>query len=281
MAQTVAYWQNKMLDQIAADPVLADLNSPSAVAIFRLFTFVVATCINLFEQLIDLFRTEVETIASEAVPGTAAWVQREALKFQYSATSPQVVQLVDFVPGYPTVDDSLKIITRCSVKTMSNKVVSIKVAKSDPPEALTTPELNSFKSYLDVISFAGVQYNAVSLTADRLFLAADIYYNGAYAGVISATVIEAIETFLSTIPFDGIVKVSKLIDAIQSVAGVTDVAINDLAMRANTVVFASKTFLVQGYDTLLVKYPTSAGYIIQEDTAGETFADKLNFIVES
>ena len=280
MAQTVAYWQNKMLDQIAADPVLADLNSPSAVAIFRLFTFVVATCINLFEQAIDLFKTEVELIASEAVPGTAPWVQREALKFQYSATSPQVVQLVNFVPAYPIIDEDLQIITRCSVKTMANKVVSIKVAKLDPPEALTTPELNSFKSYLDVISFAGVQYNAISLDADRLFLAADIYYNGAYAGVISATVIAAIDAFLADIPFDGIVKASKLIDAIQSVPGVTDVAINDLAMRANGVAFSGKTYLIQGYDTLLVKYPTSAGYVIQEDTAGETFADKLNFVVE-
>jgi len=95
MAQTVAYWQNKMLAQIAADPVLSDMNSPSSVATYNLFTFVVATCINLFEQAIDIFKTEVETIASEAVPGTAAWVQREALKFQYSATSPQVLQLVD------------------------------------------------------------------------------------------------------------------------------------------------------------------------------------------
>jgi len=74
-------------------------------------------------------------------------------------------------------------------------------------------------------------YNAVSLSPDRLFLAADIYYNGAYSGVISATVIEAIDTFLSNIDFDGIIRVSKLIDAIQSVPGVTDVAINDLAMR--------------------------------------------------
>lgn len=281
MAQTIAYWQNKMLSQIAGDPNLSGLNSPSSVALYRLFTFVVATCINLFEQTLDIFKTEIETIANEAVPGTDPWVRREALKFQYSATVPQVIQLIDFVPGYPTVDLTLQIITRCSIKTMPNKVVAVKIAKSEPPAALSTPELNSFKSYLDKISFAGVQYNVVSLAADRLFLAADIYYDGAYAGVISDTVIAALTDFLANLPFDGIVKVSKLVDAIQTVAGVTDVNIKDLAMRANSVSFGSKTYLVQDYDTLIVKYPTAGGYIIQEDTSGQTFADKLNFIVES
>lgn len=281
MAQTVAYWQNKMLAAIAADSTLSAMTSPSQVAIFRLLTFVVATCINLFEQTLDIFKTEVETIAEEAVPGTETWVQNEVFKFQYSATSPQVVQLVDFVPSYPTIDTTLQIITRCSVKTLpTNKVVSIKVAKSDPPAPLAGAELTSLTAYLDDISFAGVQYSVISLDPDKLFMVADIYYNGQYSAVISTNVIAAINAYLAALPFDGIIRVSKLIDAIQSVAGVTDVAINDLALRADATIFASKTYLVQGYDLIFNKYPTTAGYVVEETTAGEDFATKLNFIVE-
>lgn len=280
MAQTTAYWQNKMLAQIAADPVLSTMNSVSAVAIFRLLTFVVATCINLFEQILDIFKIEVETIASEAVPGTESWVQNEIFKFQYDAATPQIVQLVNFVPSYAVVDPTLQIITRCSVKTLPNKVVAVKVAKGTTPGALTTPELNALKSYLNEISFAGVQYSTISAVADKLFLAADIYYNGSYAAVISTDVIAAINAFLASLDFDGTIRVSKLVDAIQAVPGVTDVVINDLAMRADATAFSSKTYLVQGYDALLNKYPTAAGYIVEETTAGETFLDKLTFIVE-
>jgi hypothetical protein len=261
--------------------LLSDVATPSRVADWRLWVWVVAVSIWTFEKVLDVFKVEIETIASKAVPGTASWIQREVFKFQYDATTPQVIELIDFVPAYPLVDEAMQIVTRCSVKTMPNKVVSVKVAKSDPPAALTTPELNALKTYLDVISFAGVQYNTISLSADRLFLAAKIYFNGAYAGAIQATVIAAIENYLATIPFDGIVRVSKLQDAIQSVAGVVDVVIDDMAMRANATAFVSKTDLVTGSDVILNKYPTAAGYIVQEDTVGETFADKLTFIVEA
>ena len=59
MAQTIEYWQNKMLDKIASEPVLTELSqNPSMVAIFRLMTWVVAACIVMFEQVIDIFKTE-------------------------------------------------------------------------------------------------------------------------------------------------------------------------------------------------------------------------------
>lgn len=280
MAQSVAYWQNKILEQIAGDSNLSALNSTSKVALYRLFAYVVAVCINLFEQTIDIFKTEIETTASQSVPGSHLWLQAQIFKFQYSSTSPQVVQLVDFVPSYATIDETLRIITRCAVKTLPNKVVSVKVAKSDPPVALSSGELTALTSYLNDISFVGVQYSVVSLDADKLYLDADIYYNGQYSPVISTNVIAAIETYLSNLDFNGFVRVVDLVDAIQAVEGVKDVVINDLAMRADATAFVSKTYLVQSGDLQLNKLITSAGYVVEETTVGETFTDKLNFIVE-
>lgn len=281
MAQTAEYWQNKMLVQVLATPALSTMTSPSMVAIFRLLFFIVGTCINMFEQVLDIFKYEVEEIAAEAVPGTDSWVQNEVFKFQYSATTPQVVQLVNFVPGYATIDNTLKLASRCSVKTQpTNKVVSIKVAKSEPPAPFSAPELTSLRSYLDKISFAGVQYSVVSLNPDKLYIVGNVYYDGAYAAVISANVVAAINAYLSALPFNGIIRVNKVIDAIQSVAGVTDVTINDMALRAHATLFANKTFLVQGYDLIFNKYPTTAGYIVEETTGGADFATNLTFIVE-
>lgn len=281
MARTIAQIQAEMDAEQALQTGLSGLNSPSQTAIYTLWKYIISSAIWAHEKLWDLFKVELETIVDNAPIGTDSWVQAQAFKFQYSATDPQIVSLVNFVPSYPVVDTDLQIITRCSVKTLPNRIVSIKVAKSEPPSALSATELSSFRGYLDDISFAGVQYNAVSLDSDKLYLDAEIFYNGQYSTVISGNVIAAINNYLSNIPFDGYVRVSALYDAIQSVAGVTDVIINDMAIRADATAFGSKTYLVQSNATIFNKYPTFAGYVVEETTVSNTFVDKLTFTPES
>lgn len=281
MARTIAQIQSEMDTEQSLQTGLSGLNSPSQTAIYTLWKYIVSSAIWMHETLWDKFKVELETIADNAPVGTDGWVQEQSLLFQYSATSPQVIVLNNFVPSYPVVNTDLQIITRCSVKTLPNKVVSVKVAKSDPPSALTSTELSSFKGYLDDISFAGVQYNAISLASDKLYLDAEIFYNGQYSSVISDTVIAAINDYLANIPFDGNVRVSSLYDAIQNVDGVTDVIINDMAIRADATAFGSKTYLVQSNATIYNKYPTFAGYVVEETTASNTFVDKLTFTPES
>jgi len=281
MSRTIAQIQTEMDAQQALQTGLSGLDSPSQTAIYTLWKYIVSAAIWAHETLWDKFKVELETIVDNAPVGTDGWVQSQSLLFQYSATDPQVIVLNNFVPSYPVTDTDLQIITRCSVKTLPNKVVSVKVAKSDPPSALTATELSSFKGYLDDISFAGVQYNAISLASDKLYLDAEIFYNGQYSSVISDTVIAAINDYLANIPFDGNVRVSSLYDAIQNVDGVTDVIINDMAIRADATAFGSKTYLVQSNATIYNKYPTFAGYVVEETTASNTFVDKLTFTPES
>jgi hypothetical protein len=281
MARTINEIIAEMDAAQALQSSLSGLNSPSQTAIYTVWKYIIASSIWAHEKLWDLFKVELETIANNAVAGTDGWVQSKSLEFQYSATDPQVITLVNFVPAYNIVDTDLQIITRCSVKTLPNKVVSVKVAKSDPPTALTSTELSAFGGYLDDISFAGVQYSPISLASDKLYLDAEIFYNGQYSSVISDTVIDAINEYLANIPFDGNVRVSSLYDAIQNVAGVTDVIINDMAIRADVTAFGNKTYLVQSNATIYNKYPTFAGYIVEETTASNTFVDKLTFTPES
>jgi hypothetical protein len=292
MARTIQEIKAQMDAQQALQSDLSGLNSTSQTSIYNLWKYITAVVIFLHESLWDLFKQELETTIADAPVGTDNWVQQMAFKFQYSSTDPQVIEINDnfavaspppFVPSYPVVDETLRIITRASVKTLPNRIVSVKVAKSEPPQALSAPELNSFKGYLNDISFAGVQYNAVSLDSDKVMIKANIYYDGQYTSTISASTITSINNFLAAIPFDGVFRLSSLENAILSTPGVKDVFISDVSVRPDTVVFSAITnsnYLVKTSTELTNKLNLYSGYVTEETTGGETFADRLNFIIE-
>lgn len=279
MAREISIIETQITDQVAADPVLSvNLTSSSKRAIWRLWAFVVATAIAILEQLMDQNKIDVETIVSQAAPGTPQWLQAQVFKFQYSSTSPQVIQLINLAPQYPLVDPSLRIVTRCSVTTDLANVVTIKTAKNEPPEALASLELDALTSYIGQIGVAGIQYNVVSLAADRLYVAAQVYYTGLFSSVIKSNVILAIDNYLAGIPFNGQIKVSELEEAILDVDGVNDVILQNVVARADSTAFGSGTALVVGNTLSSRLWPTLAGYAISEDTAGQTLADSLTFI---
>lgn len=281
MARPISEIQQQMLNAIAADTTLGSLlTSTSKRSIYRLYTFIVATGINLLEQLIDIFSTSVELTASKASPATAAWLQDQVFKFQYSATNPQVVQLIDFAPAYPTIDETLQIISRCSVTTNLSNSVLIKAATGETPAALTSPQLVALQSYIDLIGIAGVNYVCSSLPSDKLFIQANIYYQGQYSAVISQNVQLAITNFLAGIPFNGNVKISDLEDTIRNVEGVNDIVSVNVRAREDSVLLANATYLVQGQQVIVRQWATIAGYIVPETTSGNTLSDTLNFIAE-
>lgn len=281
MARTIAQVQQQILDSIAADAILSPLlTSVSKRAIYNVWTYIIAASISLLEQLMDIFSLAIETTVAQAAPDTGQWLQAQIFKFQYSADVAQVVQLINLAPSYPVVDASLRIITRCSVTTDLANSVIIKVAKSEPPEALTTNERTALQSYVNVIGAAGITYTVSSLASDKLYVQAQIFYNGQYSDVISANVIQAINSFLSQLPFNGQMRVSDLEQAIRGVAGVTDVLLQNIQARADSVSFGSGTFLVLNNQVISRLWPTVAGYMISETTSGQTLTDTLAFIPE-
>lgn len=281
MARSIATIQAKMDAEQALQTDLTTLNSPSQTAIYRLWKFITSTIINYLEQLWDIYKAELETQISAAAVGSNAWLQSKVMKFQYSASTPQVLAVdSNFAINYPTIDTTLQIITRCSVTTTSQRVCLVKVAKSDPPVALSAPELSSLSGFLSDLNFAGVNYVAQSLTSDKIYIDADIYYNGQYASTISSNVITAINAYLASIPFDGKIKLMSLIDAIQAVTGVTDVVLKNVAIRADATAFANKTYLVQNKTSIIPLYQMYAGYATEETTSGYTFTDTLVFIAQ-
>lgn len=279
MARSIATIVALLDAEQASQTDLSSLNSPSNAAIFKLWKYIVATQMFLQETLWDIYKAALELTISKAAVGTSAWLQDRVLKFQYDSVTPQVLEVdSDFAVNYTTIDATKRIITRCAVNRTAQRTVLVKVAKSDsPPVALSAPELSSLNGYLDDINFAGVNYVATSLDSDKLYLKANIYYDGQYSATISSAVISAVNVYLAALPFDGKIKLTAIVDAIQSVTGVNDVVLEDVAVRADATAFASKTYMVQGNTTLIPLYQLAAGYIIEETTASNTFTDTLTF----
>lgn len=269
---------------------LSTLNSTSQTAIYTLWKNVVATIANYLEQLMDAKKAEIETTLTNNVFGSPTWVRNKCFEFQYDTTTPQVIQLIDNVPQYAVVDTTKRVVTRCAVSSSAG-ICSILVAKGDgdttPLAALSTPEKDALSSYFNAggtsfgqeigIGAAGVLYAVSSLDPDRLFVECEIFYNGTYAGTIEADTVAKIEDYMANLTFGGDIVVTSFIDYLQTIPGFSDVFINGFAIRSSITPFVSKTFLIDT-DTLLLKSSTTtAGYIIEEDTVGETFLDKITF----
>lgn len=277
MARTVAQIQTQMLAEKAAQTALDGLTSTSQTAIWRLFIYIQAVSINVFEQLQDLFKTEIEGIVENNYVGSPKWVSTQCFKFQYSATTPQILQLntTETKLAYPIIDETLQIITRASVNVDLNKNVNIKVAKSEPPIQLSAPEETAINGYLLEMMPAGVTYTVINAVSDKLYIAGTIYYNGQYASTIDVDVPAAINAYLSTIPFDGTLRIVELEQSIKAATGVIDLNLADVWVRANSTPIANATKLIDAETLKIISTTFNAGYAIEENTATYTWTDKI------
>jgi len=297
MARSIQTIYNEIVASVQSDTNLYDptnpdatqrgLTSTSRTAIWRLWAWIVATAQALLEQLIDTYITEIEVIVDRAPSGTPAWLQYQVFKFQYSSTNPQVIQLDTtlFFPYYPTVSAELRIVTQCSVTTLPNKIVNVKVAKGGTsPTPLSIGEISALTSYLSFINFAGVYFNLISDDPDLMYLGVDIYYNGAYSGVIQLNVENAVNEYLANVNaqfFNYTIYLSKLVDILQAVEGVNDVVLRQVEARPHFVSEVDATVMVDNYQTITRSYNPYAGYMIPDTSAGRTLGDSVNYIINN
>lgn len=279
MARTVAQIKQSMIDAKNADAALSGLTSTSQTAKWNLYFFIVASCIAIFEQLQDLFKIDLENIASTAAPSTPQWTRNKVLKFQTGDVAE--LNTTTFVIEYPVINTANQILTRCAVVTAPNRTVLIKVAKSDPPEPVTVGELAELQSYVETFNPAGIAFTLINEDSDKMEVAATIYYNGQYTGVITDNVEAALNSYMANLPFNGRITTQSVVDAIQAVDGVISVSLTRILVRRDTVAYGAGVTLYNlstGVDS--VNYDTYAGYVVEETTASHTFADTLTYQVQ-
>jgi len=249
----------------------------------RLFCYTFAVCTAYLEQLWESLKSSLETLAAQSAAASNLWIQAQMFLFQYSDTDPQVLQLVNTVADYPIIDPSLRIISACSVNSTASNEVTIKVAKGNPFTALSTNEKNAAQGYINQIGTSGINYTVQSLNSDKLYVNANIYYQGQYSAVIQANVIAALNSFmqnLSVTNFNGTLKMTDLESVIRNVTGVNDVVLLNVRGRDDASSYSAGIQLIGDSKTFLRMWQTISGYVSGEDTTGYTFADSLNFLPE-
>lgn len=294
MARSIPVIYQQLLAAKTAQTQLNSLNSNSQVSIWNLWLWITAVGQNLFEQLCDLFQTNMETLIANAPAITAQWIVQMCKYFQYNAANPQVLQVnvTDTYPfvtlSYPVLNSSYNQVTQAACVNNLNGQVIIKVTgASGPLDGIATnqagfpgPIAQALISYLNLILPPNIQYLLINDNADLIYIQAQIYYNASYSGVIQANTQAAITAYLQSIPFNGVFTLSALEEAILGVAGVNDLIFFNVYWRTATdsPPPAAENKLVSNYTVAARNYQTYAGYVIPETQSGYTLSNSLTFI---
>lgn len=251
----------------SASNLLADLSSGSKVALWRLFAWIVAYAHRILELVWDAFKVEVETLVEQAKVGTLAWWVNEMKLFQLGDSL--TIDSRGFAV-YDPVTPANRIIVQCAAQTASG-FVFLKAAKQGASDLapLTSGELTQAQAYADDITPAGVQPVVQSFVSDLLTYDIAVIHTGLRAPTdVQADVEAAVDNYIENLPFDGVFVVNQFVDAIQAVAGVVSVFVNEIQIVnavANTYTYSTAT----GQDRQRVG--TLSGYL-RTDTATITLS---------
>lgn len=230
MARTITEIQDDIISRVSATAGLAELNSTSKTAVWRMWTYIVAVTVWALENLFDVHKNEVNTLINEKAPHSLRWYANKSKNFQYGA---ELVHEEDYYDNSNRSEEDVaaqKIIAFSAVAEQE-KGLRIKVAriKDDDLDALEAVQLEAFVEYMNRIKDAGVNPLVIeSRPADRLRLSLNIYYNplvldntGARLdGTDPDPVGKKVREYLKNLPFNGTMVLAYLVDALQQVDGV-------------------------------------------------------------
>lgn len=211
--------------------LLADVNSKSRVALWRLMLFITAAGSWLLESLWDAFRTEVLQKADEAVAGNADWYLRKIYEFQFGGD--YTYGLFDGVFRWSTVVPEDRPIEYAALMELEGDLI-IKVAggQDGRPVKLGTDQTNAFIAYLGKFKIAGTTCQVISADADDLSYDLEIYFNPMLGfSKVKTNVENAVTEYLGTREFNGRFSVQRFVDFLQAADGAEDVVINRLEAR--------------------------------------------------
>ncbi len=258
MARTIAEIQQSIIDAKNASPELAALTSTSSVAIWLLWTWVVATAMWLHENIFDQHKSEVAEIIAKQKPHTLQWYVTKALAFQYGDSLPAGSDT------YATIDPEAQVVKFAAAVELSN-LVRIKVAGSTAGvlEALSAPKLTSLTAYILRVKDAGVRIQVTSGTPDNLKVSLLVYYDplvlasdgSRIDGAAATPVKDAINSYLGALPFNGVFVLNNMIAAIQAVSGVV----------IGEVDLCQANYGALPYVTIAASYTPDSGYMRLND----------------
>lgn len=229
MARTIQEIQQQIIEAKNAQSSLGVLNSTSSVAIWKLWTLIVAVCAWTLENLFDLHKNEVMDLIDAERLRYKGWYKNAALNFMYG---------YDLVPNDVVYDltgltdeqiAATRIVKYVAITEMS-KGLKVKVAAEDNTDLvpLTSEQFEAFTAYMERIKGPGVRLKISSGIADNFRSELKIYYNPLILdgsgkrrdGTNDTPVLNAVEAFLKSQPFNGLFVIPRYEDALQAIDGV-------------------------------------------------------------
>jgi len=240
MAHTIAEIKKEMTDWFIIHPTIKTLyglqdgrtfeDQFSVVSLESILFYIVAASMWTLEKLFDAFVLLVNTILADRTPHSLRWYANTAKAFQYGYNlDPDT----DKYNNGGLTDEQIqtsKIVAYAAVVDKQKEGLLIKVAKDQNNDLalLDAVELEAFNEYMSRVKDAGVNLSIISREADNLKLSLIIHYNPLVLnaqgqrldGISQTPVADAIRDYLKNLPFNGVLVLAYLVDAIQKVEGV-------------------------------------------------------------
>lgn len=172
MARPLIEIQQQIIDNLAAKNIVVSNNFFSRR---RLWTYVIAFCINLHESIFDLLTADINTALIERMAPTRQWYANKAKDFQLG-----YALIIDSDQYDNTALDSATVETSKVVKyaavirqinTFGRVLLRIKCAGYDGTDLTQLPSttVDALREYFDIVGAAGDNISAESSSPDRLY----------------------------------------------------------------------------------------------------------------
>lgn len=225
MARTTREIYEAMVRDKESRAELSELTNTSSASIWRMLLWVVASAVNVAEQLWDIFRRDVEKTLAEQTAHRVDW---------YAWKATQFVSGLTLIPGKDTYDLSMlsdqdierhRIVKyAAAIENKEYTMLYVKVAgeKADGKRApLNEMQAMRVEAYLNEVKDVGVRITLVNKEADTFKCAVRVLYDPILdPDNVREAIEKTIKDYVENLAFNGEYSNMALIDAVQKVDGV-------------------------------------------------------------
>jgi hypothetical protein len=228
MARSINEINTQILNAIASNDNLQELNTTSKVAIYRLLAYIVASAILLHEVIFEQHTKEINSTISTDKAHRASWYRKMALAFQFGFP---LIPDTDQYNNTGYTEDQIKAskIIKYAAVTKAGGQILIKIATETAGvlAPINQAQKTAIDAYFEEIADCGVKYIVVNHFPDILLLNINIYRNPLVLTDTGMSIVygnypvqDAINEHMKALPFNGELVLAHLIDKLQQAEGV-------------------------------------------------------------
>lgn len=207
----------------------AELSAGSRVSVWRLFAWLFAYASKVQQDLWDRYRVYVQNLSRDGHYGTRWWYIAKAKAFQLG----HVLVMDSLDGGYAVDDPAARIVTHAAVEERANLVV-VKVAKGAtvPLQKLTPEELAAVNDYFQHLR-PTVQVVTLTADPDAVKITGTVVYDPETPIMaVQSAVRQALDAYLASLDFGGVMRLTDMRNAMLAVEGVVDVVFTLVEARS-------------------------------------------------